>query len=77
MQTGSPVRQKKPAKPIANRSVRVDIEKLDVLMNLASELIIVKNSLVSSSSDLQHQLDLAFYDNIEYLERISTNLHYL
>lgn len=75
LQTGSPVRQKKPAKPIANRSVRVDIEKLDVLMNLASELIIVKNSLVSSSSDLQHQLDLAFYDNIEYLERISTNLH--
>ena len=30
-------------KPVVNRSVRVDIEKLDVLMNLVSELIIAKN----------------------------------
>ena len=36
---------KKPiSKPIVNRTVRVDIEKLDVLMNLVSELIIAKNS---------------------------------
>jgi two-component system chemotaxis sensor kinase CheA len=63
------------AKPVANRSVRVDIEKLDVLMNLVSELIIAKNSLVSSSSSLHNQLEVAFYDQIEYLERVTTNLH--
>ncbi len=33
---------KQQAKPVVNRSVRVDIEKLDVLMNLVSELIIAK-----------------------------------
>ena len=67
--------KKKRSKPIANRSVRVDIEKLDVLMNLVSELIIAKNSLVSSSSSLHEQLDIGFYDQIEYLERVTTNLH--
>ena len=37
----------KPAtKPVVNRTVRVDIEKLDNLMNLVSELIIAKISLV-------------------------------
>ena len=34
---------KKAAKPAVGRTVRVDIEKLDVLMNLVSELIIAKN----------------------------------
>ena len=42
--------QPKSAKPVANRSVRVDIDKLDVLMNLVSELIIAKNGLVSSAN---------------------------
>ena len=37
-------------KPVVNRTVRVDIEKLDSLMNLVSELIIAKNSLVSISA---------------------------
>ncbi len=64
-----------PAKPVANRSVRVDIEKLDVLMNLVSELIIAKNSLASSSDSLRNQLEAEFYDQIEYLERVTTNLH--
>lgn len=34
-----------------NRTVRVDIEKLDSLMNQVSELIIAKNSLVSISQN--------------------------
>ena len=38
------------SKPVVNRTVRVDIEKLDSLMNLVSELIIAKNSLVAASS---------------------------
>ena len=64
------------AKPVTNRTVRVDIEKLDALMNQVSELIIAKNSLVSISStdtgDFQSQ---TFHEQIEYLERITTNLH--
>ncbi len=62
-------------KPIVNRSVRVDIEKLDVLMNLVSELIIAKNGLVSQSNSEGMQNSHAFNEQIEYLERVTTNLH--
>ncbi len=58
-----------------NRSVRVDIEKLDVLMNLVSELIIAKNGLVSQSSSEEVSQSQAFNEQIEYLERVTTNLH--
>lgn len=65
------------SKPIVNRSVRVDIEKLDDLMNLVSELIIAKNGLVSinNADDASRQANSAFNEQIEYLERITTNLH--
>ena len=67
---------KKPvSKPIVNRTVRVDIEKLDVLMNLVSELIIAKNSLVSTSSQEGILTNNTFNEQIEYLERVTTNLH--
>jgi len=67
---------KKPAaKPVVNRTVRVDIEKLDSLMNLVSELIIAKNSLVSVSSQEQTNTNSAFNEQIEYLEQVTTNLH--
>lgn len=62
------------SKPVVNRSVRVDIEKLDDLMNLVSELIIAKNGLVSVNG-LSVNTDQSFHDQIEYLERITTNLH--
>ncbi|MBQ6813948.1 MAG: chemotaxis protein CheA [Lachnospiraceae bacterium] len=62
-------------KPVVNRSVRVDIEKLDVLMNLVSELIIAKNGLVSVSSSEEGIVSLGFNEQIEYLERVTTNLH--
>ena len=63
-------------KPVVNRSVRVDIEKLDVLMNLVSELIIAKNGLVSiSSADNSSMQNSSFNEQIEYLERVTTNLH--
>ncbi len=61
-------------KPVVNRTVRVDIEKLDVLMNLVSELIIAKNSLVSASGQDNAQ-NAAFNEHIEYLESVTTNLH--
>ncbi|MBP3204513.1 MAG: chemotaxis protein CheA [Lachnospiraceae bacterium] len=68
--------EKKPAagKPVVNRTVRVDIEKLDVLMNLVSELIIAKNSLVSASG-LEQNNSSGFNEQIEYLESVTTNLH--
>ncbi|GHU41025.1 hypothetical protein FACS1894111_02630 [Clostridia bacterium] len=72
----APAAAKTVAKPVANRTIRVDIEKLDALMNQVSELIIAKNSLVSirsmSSGDMQNQ---NFHEQIEYLERITTGLH--
>lgn len=64
-----------PSKPVVNRTVRVDIEKLDSLMNLVSELIIAKNSLVSVSSQEQTNVNSAFNEQIEYLEQVTTNLH--
>ncbi len=66
---------KQSAKPVVNRSVRVDIEKLDVLMNLVSELIIAKNGLVSISSSDKNATGTGFNEQIEYLERVTTNLH--
>ena len=61
--------------PVVNRTVRVDIEKLDVLMNLVSELIIAKNSLVSfGSSDIGGN-GAEFNEQIGYLESVTTNLH--
>ena len=64
-------------KPVVNRSVRVDIDKLDDLMNLVSELIIAKNGLVSiSPADLvRDDKNSSFRDQVEYLERITTNIH--
>ena len=79
-----PVEQKKttlpakkaPGKPATSRTVRVDIEKLDALMNQVSELIIAKNSLVSISTSEDSEINSqSLHDQIEYLERITTNLH--
>ena len=64
-------------KPVVSRSVRVDIEKLDSLMNQVSELIIAKNGLVSmSTTDKRDNGDMsAFNEQIEYLGTVTTNLH--
>lgn len=67
---------KQPAsKPVGNRTVRVDIEKLDALMNQVSELIIAKNSMVSISAMEGSTQNQSFHEKIEYLERITTTLH--
>ena len=82
-QTSAPVqetkkKETKPAekkgKPVVNRTVRVDIEKLDVLMNLVSELIIAKNSLVSATN-AEGASNTGVNEHIEYLESVTTNLH--
>ena len=65
-----------PAKSATNRTIRVDIEKLDALMNQVSELLIAKNSLVSvSSSENGNFGNQGFRETVESLERITTNLH--
>ena len=76
-QTGNSKQEAKKVmgKPVVNRTVRVDIEKLDSLMNLVSELIISKNSLVSVASTEIGTSSLAFNEQIEYLESVTTSLH--
>lgn len=75
LKAGNAPAAKQAAKPVANRSVRVDIDKLDVLMNLVSELIIAKNGLISISSGNEIMQDSIYHEQIEYLERVTTNLH--
>ncbi|MBM7581402.1 two-component system chemotaxis sensor kinase CheA [Caldicoprobacter guelmensis] len=56
----------------AGRSIRVDIERLDRLMNLVSELIIIKNRF----QDLQRYEDkAAMAESVEYLGRVTSDLH--
>lgn len=61
---------KKAAK--ASKTVRVDIDRLDNLMNLVSELIIIKTRLEGLGAGNR---DSDMNEAVEYLERITTNLH--
>lgn len=83
-QNGNNVNQKnKPAgnagthqatKPKSGKTVRVDIDRLDNLMNLVSELIIIKTRL----GDIKFGAANAtqnYNESIEYLERTTTSLH--
>jgi len=54
------------------KTVRVDIEKLDLLLNLVSELIIQKTRLDEILNSDRAQ---SYSETLEYLERITTNLH--
>jgi len=54
------------------KTVRVDIDRLDVLMNLVGELIITKTRLKGIKNDINLQ---DYNDTIEYLERITTSLN--
>ncbi|NLN41708.1 MAG: chemotaxis protein CheA [Clostridiales bacterium] len=54
------------------RSIRVDIERLDLLMNLVSELIIIKNTMEDLSSN---NADSGMTENMEYLSRVANELH--
>ena len=71
-----PTTAKPAGKPVVNRTVRVDIEKLDNLMNLVSELIIAKNSLIAATAaEGKGDNGNAVNEQIEYLESVTTNLH--
>ncbi len=55
-----------------SKTVRVDIDRLDNLMNLVSELIIVKTSMDEIGSE---HSKAGMTEAVEYLERITTSLH--
>ncbi|MBP7175703.1 MAG: chemotaxis protein CheA [Thermoclostridium sp.] len=59
-------------KRLTNKTVRVDIDRLDVLMNLVSELIITKTRLEDVSSDGKTS---DYSQAVENLERLTTSLH--
>lgn len=54
------------------KTVRVDIDRLDNLMNLVSELIIIKTKLEGVGVETTSE-DMG--ETVEYLERITTSLH--
>ncbi|GAB2722048.1 chemotaxis protein CheW [Paenibacillus thermoaerophilus] len=54
-----------------NRTIRVDIEKLDTLMNLFSELLIDRVRLESLASELRSQ---ALTETVEHMARVSSDL---
>lgn len=54
------------------KNIRVDVNRLDNLMNLVSELIIVKNTI----EDIKGYEQIAgMADSIEYLQRVTSELH--
>jgi two-component system chemotaxis sensor kinase CheA len=60
------------AKRLTNKTVRVDIDRLDVLMNLVSELIIIKTRLDDVGTGEKTN---DYITALENLERITTSLH--
>lgn len=64
--------QKQEGMQKTSKTVRVDIERLDVLMNLVSELIIIKSRIEQFAKKYN---DRQYEESIEYLERITTSLH--
>lgn len=61
-----------PKRSKTGKTVRVDIDRLDNLMNLVSELIIIKTRLEDAHQMTQQK---SISDTTEQLERITTSLH--
>ncbi|MDF2594885.1 MAG: cheA [Clostridia bacterium] len=59
---------------VSSKTVRVNIDRLDTLMNLVSELIIVKTQLEGLNVSEQNA-GSNYNDSVEYLERVTTSLH--
>jgi two-component system chemotaxis sensor kinase CheA len=57
--------------PVSNRTIRVDIERLDSLMNLFSELLIDRVRLEQLSSEIRRN-DLI--ETVEHISRVSSDL---
>lgn len=63
--------QQKPKKVVQNKTIRVNIERLDILMNLFEELLIDRGRLEQISLDLKHN-DLQ--ETVERMSRVSGDL---
>ncbi len=57
-----------------DRTVKVDISKLDNLMNMVSELVITRNRLLTMSND-KYKEDRGLIEEVEYLDRVSQGLY--
>lgn len=57
--------------PVANRTIRVDIDRLDLLMNLFSEMLIDRVRLEQLASEIRRQ-DLT--ETVEHMARVSSDL---
>jgi len=72
-QTSTNTNESRNKKGKTGKTVRVDIDRLDNLMNLVSELIIIKTRLedIDGSNTTHNNM----HEAIEYMERITTSLH--
>lgn len=61
----------KPKNAVSNKTIRVNIERLDILMNLFEELVIDRGRLESISSELNHT---ELNETVERMSRISGDL---
>ncbi|SNS99552.1 two-component system, chemotaxis family, sensor kinase CheA [Bacillus sp. OK838] len=58
-------------KPASSKTIRVNIERLDILMNLFEELVIDRGRLDQISSDLDNQ---ELHETVERMSRITSDL---
>lgn len=71
VEPASPARSAAGGAPVANRTIRVDIERLDALMNLFSELLIDRVRLEQLASEVKRN-DLT--ETVEHMSRVSSDL---
>lgn len=64
-------KKQSPAKPASSKTIRVNIERLDILMNLFEELVIDRGRLDQISSDLDNQ---ELHETVERMSRITSDL---
>ncbi|GGG21962.1 chemotaxis protein CheA [Lysinibacillus alkalisoli] len=62
---------KKAAAPVGNKTIRVNIERLDILMNLFEELVIDRGRLQSISSEVNHN---ELNETVERMSRVMGDL---
>ncbi|WP_127580650.1 chemotaxis protein CheA [Paenibacillus koleovorans] len=67
----APAQQQNGTAPVANRTIRVDIERLDVLMNLFSELLIDRVRLEQLASEIRRN---ELTETVEHMARVSSDL---
>lgn len=66
-------RQVETSIPKIRKTVRVDIDRLDNLMNLVSELIIIKTRMDDLFTEEHTKNNIS--ETVEYLDRITSNIH--